>query len=78
MLTRWQILAPSIANLYILSLVNWSGVYPSNLELNIFKKHPNLRRKDPRVQGSSLVKGFFLLNLFALIQFWHRCQNDLL
>ena len=33
----------------------------------------------PRVKGSSPVRGkFFLLNLFALIQFWQICQNDLL
>ena len=32
-----------------------------------------------RVEGSRPVRGsFFLLSLFALIQFWHRCQNDLL
>ena len=33
----------------------------------------------PGVEGSSRVRGsFFLLKLFALIQFWHGCQNDLL
>ena len=33
----------------------------------------------PRVEGSSPVRGScFLLNLFALIQFWQICQNDLL
>ena len=33
----------------------------------------------PRVEGSIPVRGSFcLLNLFALIQFWQICQNDLL
>ena len=29
----------------------------------------------PRVESSNPVS--FLLNFFSLIQFWHRCQNDL-
>ena len=34
----------------------------------------------PRVEGSIPARGsfLFLLNLFALIQFWQICQNDLL
>ena len=32
----------------------------------------------PRVEGSIPVGGnFFLEFCFVLIQFWHRCQNDL-
>ena len=32
----------------------------------------------PRVEGSTPVRDKFFAELFsALIQFWHRCQNDL-
>ena len=32
----------------------------------------------PRVGGSTPVRGKFFAEFFsALIQFWHRCQNDL-
>ena len=32
----------------------------------------------PRVEGSNPVRGkFFAEFFFSLIQFWHRCQNDL-
>ena len=42
-------------------------------------RHERQEVSSPRVEGSSPVRGsFFLLNLFALIQFWHRCQIDLL
>ena len=35
-------------------------------------------RDSPRVDGSSPDRGsFFLLNLYVLIQFCHRCKNDL-
>ena len=33
---------------------------------------------NPRVGGSTPVRGEFFAEFFsALIQFWHRCQNDL-
>ena len=31
----------------------------------------------PRVEGSTPVRGKFFADFFSLIQFWHRCQNDL-